>query len=372
MKTLTNYIFENTFSLSNTLILEADKYKNGIFWITDEIIDLVIKNDKNILIPLEDLSNIFDYKKFLKDESQNKDDLDIRTVKVGLNIEDAVGDVYVSLSPEYASNQCNKGKNDQIYIVIDTNDGFDEDKLRKLDDTIAHELRHSCDYLTDKGDLKCNGTYGENGELMDVFNNFLYAISYTEQKAFHISFAKKLKRDEIKKGLKLAYKEIGANNVKDFAEKFAENAWQVRNGILKNDSKNESEILTPIKTQLSKSDNSKDIIKAALLNSPIRFLEYKNTILENLNTFKSFITNDTISGDKREPKDIKIIVASLNKYAETNPIVILYDNDGNCNINKEGLEEVYNKIIDVYNETYNDYIDELEEALKEENIIDEK
>ena len=83
------------------------------------------------------------------------------------------------------------------------------------------------------------------------------------------------------------------------------------------------------------------------VENPLRLLEYNFYLIDNIDNFTKFINNDEITEEKRPEAVKQYILSKLSVYTK-----------GNKNI-----KDIYNAINKVYKQTYNNYIQDLKNAI---------
>ena len=338
MKTLKKYIYES-------LIFEV-KTKAAI-----SLAKIIVKEiDKRDKVLLNDI-----WKK-LPDDLKN----DLLKLKDENTLKNEVKGVII---PKYHFSKVNKDL-DIIYLEhpeLNFN-SFDPDKNRLVltspsEDvsSIANEIGHEYSHIVDwaKGNNNGNDTYTPGQDEL-LFDKFLYLISNTEQKAMKINLKEKLvKNKSIQKLVNSG--QLTIENMDKFIKNFCEQMTENRHkGLKKYNNKTKININYKDKKYSCEVYTEKDLYKKmsdkenGIFENPLRLLEYKYYIMDNVEQFENFINNDEITGEER-PNEVKEYIKSkLSIYT-----------DGNKNI-----EKMYNEINKIYKQSCHNYLQDLKNAIK--------
>jgi len=263
---------------------------------------------------------------------------------------------------------------------------FDPDKDRLVltspsedVNSIANEIGHEYSHIVDwaKGNNNGNDTY-TSGQDERIFDQFLYLISNTEQKAMKINLKEKLIKyfskfinidlnsDNVKKQLKLSEgmikiiqsiqnlinsKSIDDIKINEFVENLCKSMTETRHKLLKSE-----EAISTIKIKYKGKNNSYRVYDELKLSDKsretveniLRILEYKYYIMDSLEHFENFINNDEVTGENRDEAVKEYIKSRLSTYT-----------DGDKNI-----EKMYNEINKIYKQSCNNYLQDLKNAIK--------
>lgn len=335
MKTLIQYIYEE-------LIFE--KKTKGAMSIAKLIVKEIKKRDK---VPLNNILKKLpeDFQKDFSKETKNDKDI--------------LNNTKVVVIPKYHFSKVNKDL-DIIYLEHPNLhfNSFDPDKNRLTftspsDDvsSIANEIGHEYSHIVDwaKGNNHGNDTYTP-GQDEGLFDKFLYLISNTEQKAMKINLKEKLvKNSAIQKFVNSG--QLTIENINDFAKDLCAQMINNRHEQLKkHKAKSKLPIISKGKKHSYDVYNEKELPEdvQGTVENPLRLLEYKYYIMDSVKNFKNFIENDEVTGEPR-PKEVKqYILSKLSIYTDKG----------------RNIEEIYNKINKVYKQSCNNYLQDLQNAIK--------
>ena len=335
MKTINQYIYES-------LIFEV-KTKAAI-----SLAKIIVKEiDKRDKVPLNDIWEN------LPDDLKN----DLLKKLTDENI--SKNEVKGVIIPKYHFSKVNKDL-DIIYLEhpkLNFN-SFDPDKDRLVltspsEDvsSIANEIGHEYSHIVDwaKGNNNGNDTYTP-GQDEPLFDKFLYLISNTEQKAMKINLKEKLVKNTHIQSF-VNSRQLTIENINDFVKNLCINMINDRHEQLqKSNAISKIEITYQNEKHIYDVYNEKELPEKiqGKFENPLRLLEYKYYIMDNIEHFENFINNDEITGKPRPNEVQEYIKSKLSIYT-----------DGNKNI-----EKMYNEINKIYKQSCHNYLQDLKNAIK--------